>query len=71
MKLAASLLTCLVVASPAWRQSDKSANTETRDTRPEPPMLGKHLAKGLYKPAPPMASASGRRISFTTTAPSS
>jgi hypothetical protein len=53
MKLAISLLAFVVVASPAWAQSDKSANTETRDTRPEPPMLGKHLAKGLYKPAPP------------------
>jgi hypothetical protein len=59
MKLATSLLTCLVIASPAWAQSDKSANTETRDTRPEPPMLGKHLAKGLYKPAPP--SGLGKR----------
>jgi hypothetical protein len=53
MKLATSLLACLVVASPAWAQSDKSANTETRGTRPEPPMLGKHLAKGQNKPAPP------------------
>jgi hypothetical protein len=59
MKLATSLLTCLVIASPAWAQSDKSANTETRDTRPEPPMLGKHLAKGLHKPAPP--SGLGKR----------
>ena len=33
-------------ASPVWAQSDKSKNTETHDTRPEPPMLGKHLAKG-------------------------
>jgi hypothetical protein len=50
MKLATSLLTCLVVASPAWAQSDKSANSETRNTRPEPPMMGKHLAKGLANP---------------------
>jgi hypothetical protein len=33
-------------AAPVWAQSDKSKNTETHDTRPEPPMLGKHLAKG-------------------------
>jgi hypothetical protein len=64
MKLAASLLTCLVVASPAWAQSDKSANTETRDTRPEPPMLGKHLAKGLNKPAPP--TSVGRKVQLLT-----
>jgi len=46
MKLATSLLTCLVIASPAWAQSDKSANSETRNTRPDPPMMGRHLAKG-------------------------
>ena len=64
MKVATSLLACLVVASPAWAQSDKSANTETRDTRPEPPMLGKHLAKGLYKPAPP--SSVGKKVQLLT-----
>jgi hypothetical protein len=64
MKLATSLLACLVVASPAWAQSDKSANTETRDTRPEPPMLGKHLAKGLYKPAPP--TSIGKKVQLLT-----
>jgi hypothetical protein len=37
-------------ASPVWAQSDKSKNTETHDTRPEPPMLGKHLAKGQARP---------------------
>jgi len=37
-------------AAPVWAQSDKSKNTETHDTRPEPPMLGKHLAKGQAKP---------------------
>src|SRR4051812_45100977 len=37
-------------AAPVWAQSDKSKNTETHDTRPEPPMLGKHLAKGQSKP---------------------
>jgi hypothetical protein len=64
MKLAISLLACVVVASPAWAQSDKSANTETRDTRPEPPMLGKHLAKGLYKPAPP--TSVGKKVQLLT-----
>jgi hypothetical protein len=37
-------------AAPVWAQSDKSKNTETHNTRPEPPMLGKHLAKGQSKP---------------------
>jgi len=37
-------------AAPVWAQSDKSKNTETHNTRPEPPMLGKHLAKGQAKP---------------------
>lgn len=37
-------------AVPALAQSDRSANSETRGTRPEPPMLGKHLAKGQAKP---------------------
>ena len=68
MKLAASLLTCLVIASPAWAQSDKSANTETRDTRPEPPMLGKHLAKGQASAR--WRSQGSRRTSSTTMAPS-
>jgi hypothetical protein len=50
MKLGVILGTCLAVASPAWAQSDRSKNTETHDTRPEPPMMGKHLAKGQAKP---------------------
>src|SRR4051812_1643062 len=37
-------------AAPVWAQSDKSKNTETHNTRPEPPMLGKHLAKGQSNP---------------------
>jgi hypothetical protein len=37
-------------AAPAFAQSDKSARTETINTRPEPPMLGKHWAKGQAKP---------------------
>jgi hypothetical protein len=37
-------------AAPVWAQSDNSKNTETHDTRPEPPMLGKHLAKGQARP---------------------
>ena len=50
MKLAVILGTCLALASPAWAQSDRSKNTETHDTRPEPPMMGKHLAKGHARP---------------------
>lgn len=38
-------------ASPVFAQSDKSAQTETINTRPEPPMLGKHWAKGQAKPS--------------------
>src|SRR5262245_22030017 len=37
-------------AAPVWAQSDQSKNTETHDTRHEPPMLGKHLAKGQARP---------------------
>jgi len=48
-------------ASPVWAQSDKSKNTETHDTRPEPPMLGKHLAKGQAKPD---ANAGGRPVNL-------
>src|SRR5580765_6252514 len=56
MKLAV-ILGCLALASPAWAQSDRSKNTETHDTRPEPPMMGKHLAKGQARPE------AGRRVS--------
>ena len=52
-------------ASPVWAQSDKSKNTETHDTRPEPPMLGKHLAKGQgARPtkAPPQLTYHGGAI---------
>lgn len=50
MRLAVILGTSLALASPAWAQSDRSKNTETHDTRPEPPMMGKHLAKGQARP---------------------
>ena len=50
MKLAIILGASLALASPAWAQSDRSKNTETHDTRPEPPMMGKHLAKGQARP---------------------
>ena len=55
-------------ASPVWAQSDKSENTETNDTRPEPPMLGKHLAKGQgARPAGVAVAAThiSRRRDFT------
>src|SRR4029078_3074241 len=57
MKLAVILGTSLALASPAWAQSDRSKNTETHNTRPEPPMMGKHLAKGQARPE------AGRRVS--------
>jgi hypothetical protein len=51
MRLAVSAFAVAsLCAVPAMAQSDRSANTETRDTRPQPPMLGKHLAKGQSKP---------------------
>lgn len=51
MKLGiAALITCLAAGAPAWAQSDQSSHSETRDTKHEPPALGKHLAKGQAKP---------------------
>jgi len=51
MKLVLSAVAVVsLCAVPVWAQSDKSKNTETQGTRPEPPMLGKHLAKGQARP---------------------
>jgi hypothetical protein len=49
-------------AAPVWAQSDNSKNTETHDTRPEPPMLGKHLAKGQQGQASGAASTQSNLV---------
>jgi len=49
-------------AAPALAQSEKSAQSETINTRPQPPMLGKHWARGQAKPD---ASAGGRPVNLT------
>jgi hypothetical protein len=50
------VLSSFVVASlctaPAWAQSDRSANSETRVQMPEPAMLGAHLARGVKAAKP-------------------
>jgi hypothetical protein len=39
-------------AAPAWAQSDRSANSETKVLLPEPAMLGAHLARGVKAARP-------------------
>jgi hypothetical protein len=62
MRLAVSAFAVVsLCAVPALAQSDRSANTETQGTRPEPPMLGKHLARGQAKPD---TGAGGRNVNL-------
>ncbi len=39
-------------AAPAWAQSDRSANSETKVLLPEPAMLGAHMARGVKAAKP-------------------
>ena len=53
MKLVFSVLAVVcLAASPAWAQSDRSANSETQIILPEPAMLGAHFAKGVHPARP-------------------